>query len=192
MRTVEVDDEVYATVQRQAIPLEDTFNTVLRRLLQAQASAPERGGGHSTGDQPEVEPNTTATTIHQSLAALHQPTERRMKLDHRELLRLGVSHFEVDGQIPEYRSARAKKGETAHERAYLDACLDAGKTTVPYFQRWKERDLPNPRGDAASRVILRVGLDDQSSKVHFLDGRELVVSEFIGAYVQGNLLAVRP
>lgn len=33
MRTVEVDDEVFAIVQREAVPLVDSFNSALRRIL---------------------------------------------------------------------------------------------------------------------------------------------------------------
>lgn len=40
-KTVRVDDQVYAELQRRAKPLEDTANTVLRRLLGLQAMEKE-------------------------------------------------------------------------------------------------------------------------------------------------------
>ncbi|RJR35549.1 MAG: hypothetical protein C4576_24735 [Desulfobacteraceae bacterium] len=41
LRKVEVDEEVWELVKKNAIPLEDTFNSALKRMLLISAEAPK-------------------------------------------------------------------------------------------------------------------------------------------------------
>jgi len=178
-RTVELDEDVYSWLQNLAVPLEDTVSSVLRRIREAYEPL--------TAASPRSSSPSTMTPTPPTRTSSRVPIGPRLKLDNRVLQRLGVSHFVVDGNIPEYRSARSRVGQRAHERAYLDARIDGDHTTMPYFQRWKERGLPNPRGDAASRVILKVGAGDRSSTVVFNDGRQMNMADFVQAYAAGRI-----
>lgn len=153
--TIEIDDEVFDALKHRAEPLVDTPNSVLRRVLGLH-------GSHDAG----VKRVPTHTGPH------------RPKLNQRALLDLGVSHFEVDASVPTYGDKRA------HPRAYLDGVIAAGRSDVRYYERSMDEGRPNPRGDAASRVILKIGADDTSSSVHFHDGRRMTVADFVQAFLR--------
>jgi hypothetical protein len=59
MHTVEIADDVYAALQRLAVPLEDTINDVLRRLVLSQ---PTNGNGNGQPKRPE--PLPASSTVH--------------------------------------------------------------------------------------------------------------------------------
>ncbi len=170
-RSIEIDDEVYAWLKRQADPFEDTPNSVLRRI----AGIASNGQTTPPGTVPLASQTATQLRVRPQVAPPSGPGRR--KLNAQALQNLGVSHFLVDDDIPDYL------GKRAHPRAYLDAMLDAGKTTVPYFERWNEEGRPNPRGDAASRVILKIGLHDEASIVCFRDGRQVKMSDFVRQFL---------
>lgn len=58
--TIRIDEEVYAWLQRNARPFEDTPNSVLRRIASLEASAENRAAGqptvpkHIVGDKPQL------------------------------------------------------------------------------------------------------------------------------------------
>ena len=56
MTTIEIDDEVFEYLQNKAIPLVDTSNAVLRRLLFGEN--PSKGNNHSLSIEPNIVPKT--------------------------------------------------------------------------------------------------------------------------------------
>lgn len=161
-RMIEIDDDIFEWLQQHAEPLVDNESAVLRRYL------PMNGA---------TQPATRAWSGRSGDSG----TRSRPKLNEKVLRALGVAHFVVDGRIRDYG------GRRAHPRAYLDAMIDIGKTSTPYFERWNEEGRPNPRGDAASRVILKVGIQDDNTRVCFHDGRETLMADFIRAFLDGGL-----
>jgi hypothetical protein len=168
MVQIEIDEDVYAWLKQHAEPfVETTPNLVLRRHL---------GLNRSHG------PVTSEKTVQ-----LEKPTQwvakgTRPMLNERALHERRVKEFVVGNTVPDYSGTRA------HPRAYLDGMIAAGKWQGPYFERWSGTDQPNPRGDAAARVILQVGEKDRESLVRFDDGRpEMPMAEFIKAFLHGNL-----
>lgn len=107
------------------------------------------------------------------------PTSRidsggRPKLNADALRRLGVGCFIVNGQVATW------EGNRVHPRAYLDACVDGG-SQLTYYERH------NPRGDAASRVIIKAGLVDHSSEVVLMSGERMPMSALINRFLAGKI-----
>jgi len=96
-------------------------------------------------------------------------------LNARALRELGVSNFEVSGTVPSW------EGKKAHPRAYLDAVLDKGIASFRYYERH------SPYGDAASRVILKVGSSDKSTVVCFQSGQRMPMAELVERFQAGTL-----
>ena len=178
-RIVEIDDNIFEWLQREAEPLVDTISSVLRRVLPMDVAPTPRNGTRITpagsGGQPPPSPVAGRSQ------GLPPVRGRRTKLNEEVLRNLGVSHFEVDGSIPEYRGKRARTSKRAHPRAYLDALLDKKIASFQYYERH------DPRGDAASRVILDIGAEDNSSVVHFHHRPPMQMAEFVEAFLTGQL-----
>ena len=166
---IRIDDDVSDWLQKegQTIP-----RSILLKLLGVDGQAQPRQAAIPTSQSAQRQATETRRT---------KSDGARKKLNERELRAAGVSHIVVDSNIPNYNGIRS------HPRAYLDASLDSGKTNIPYFERWNERGLPNPRGDAASRVILKVGATDHDSVVAFHSGQQMKMAEFVEGFIQGTL-----
>ena len=49
MKVIRIDDEVWKVLQKRAVPLQDTPNTVLRRILRLDVAMEENVGGKQSG-----------------------------------------------------------------------------------------------------------------------------------------------
>ena len=49
MKVIRIDDEVWKLLQKRAVPLQDTPNTVLRRILRLDVAVEENGVGKQNG-----------------------------------------------------------------------------------------------------------------------------------------------
>ncbi|HSP54556.1 MAG TPA: hypothetical protein VLS25_03120 [Dehalococcoidia bacterium] len=156
MIKIEVDQDVFDWLEREARPFVDlTPNSVLRRKAGFDSLPPNASGMHRPAS-----------------AESGGVVSDRPKLNESVLKSFGVREFRVAGRTPEY------EGKKAHPRAYLDAALDAGLTNVPYFERGSKEGRSHP-GDAASRVILKVGASDNASVVLLNTGEELKMADFV-------------
>jgi hypothetical protein len=170
--TIEIDDEVYQWLKDRAEPFIDTPNSVLRRLAGIDEGA---GGSGAPGSLALLPTRPVGGSRSGALVGAARGDTGRPKLNAQKLRDLGVGHFEVAGSTAEW------EGKRTHPRAYLDAMLDNHVANFRYY----ERHMPN--GDAASRVILKVGAEDHDSVVNFHSGRQMKMAEFIGAFVAGRL-----
>jgi hypothetical protein len=162
-RTIEVSDQNYDWLKRLAVPFEDTPDSVLDRI---RVSMPQKGSQAMVVQEPKQPAPAKADAAH---------SQERVKLNAKRLRDLGVDHFEVGGHIGEW------SGKRAHPRAYLDAVLDQGLRNFRYYERHA------PSGDAASRVILKVGAEDTQSLVWLSSGSQMKISEFVAAVLNGAL-----
>lgn len=87
--TIRIDDEVYAWLQEQAVPFDDTPNTVLRRV----AGLGKRGDSRVT----EKEPSTGTSAVRKSGSGRRTPMTTGPQLIQRWRIPVRQARFHRDG-----------------------------------------------------------------------------------------------
>lgn len=111
--TIQVDEDVFAELQRLAVPLVDTANTVLRRLLKLNDAE-----GHNN-QSPQQEASEQPTLVLRRSAQKAPPAGRPRRTAARKR-----------GSLPGSKSSRAPKGvllsEDAYELPILEVLVEHG------------------------------------------------------------------
>ena len=149
VRTIEVDDDVFAEMQARAVPLVDTPNTVLRRLLglsgDAEAMLGSRDGASEHGSQGDGGSDGAGRARRRSRRAgeMHSRKGERPK---RRRAATGTIAPESIYRIP-ILEALDERGGRAPKREALDAVgkkvagqlLEADHEIMGNEPRWKKR-----------------------------------------------------
>ncbi len=134
-----IDDDVYAALQAQAVPLEDDINSVLRRLLRL-------GSGHDVRDPVTsgggvASSATRASTARRPASGSPKPGRKRTRVPKGSILP------EADYEIPILRAlvTMGGRGPTSEVIALVEKELDPKLTDVDRGKlsagdvRWKNR-----------------------------------------------------
>lgn len=122
--TIRIDEEVYAWLQENARPFEDTPNSVLRRIAQLEAPAEEKGMAHATKSKEQMEkPKTQLSEDARNRMRARRGTGRgRLGLDGKQLndeWKVGARHalFSRDGTW--YENLERFPGALFDQRGYV-------------------------------------------------------------------------